>query len=58
MLVLLAGVIGFWIIASIWVVLAIVISALIGWPAHLARRLRHRSRRLSRYPAASGGVPS
>lgn len=33
LLVLLTGVIGFWIIASIWVVLSIAISALIGWLA-------------------------
>lgn len=33
LLVLLTGVIGFWIIASIWVVLSIAVSALIGWLA-------------------------
>lgn len=33
LLVLLTGVVGFWIIASIWVVLSIMISALIGWLA-------------------------
>lgn len=33
LLVLLTGVIGFWIIASIWVVLSIALSALIGWLA-------------------------
>lgn len=33
LLVLLTGVVGFWIIASIWVVLSIIISTLIGWLA-------------------------
>ena len=33
LLVLLTGVVGFWIVASIWVVLSIAVSALIGWLA-------------------------
>lgn len=33
LLVLLTGVIGFWIVASIWVVLSVAVSALIGWLA-------------------------
>ncbi|MCH1881832.1 hypothetical protein [Agrococcus sp. ARC_14] len=33
LLVLLTGVVGFWIVAAIWVVLSIVVSALIGWLA-------------------------
>ncbi|GEK79931.1 hypothetical protein ABA31_12820 [Agrococcus baldri] len=57
LLVLLTGVLGFWIIASIWVLLSIAVSALIGWlagPRTWLAIARREARRASRPLAAAG----
>jgi hypothetical protein len=61
LLMLLTGVVGFWVVAALWVIASIAFSTLIGWlagPRTWLAIARREARRLSRpeHPGAAGPV--